>query len=101
MDRKKNGLLLQTKKQMEQGAIVTGIGFAAYLVLSAVELALAADLANSILVDVTNDYSTNPMFTQDVLQFVLKRDNLNREEPETRMLTGAIYWSTNASFVIS
>ena len=48
--------------------------------------ALAADLANSILVDVTNDYSTNPMFTQDVLQFVLKRDNLNREEPETRML---------------
>ena len=44
MDRKKNGLLLQTKKQMEQGAIVTGIGFAAYLVLSAVELALAADL---------------------------------------------------------
>ena len=44
MDRKKSGLLLQTKKQMEQGAIVTGIGFAAYLVLSAVELALAADL---------------------------------------------------------
>lgn len=36
-----------------------------------------ADLDNSILVDATSNYKNNPAFTQDVIQFKLKKDNLN------------------------
>lgn len=48
--------------------------------------AVVADLENSILVDVTDNYKTNPTFTQDLLQFILKGNNLNRYEPVTRNL---------------
>ena len=44
MKDKKKGLLLQTKKQMNNGAIATGAGFVLYLVLLALGLELPADL---------------------------------------------------------
>ncbi len=36
-----------------------------------------ADLENSITVDATSNYKTNPAFTQDVIQFILKENNFN------------------------
>lgn len=44
MKERKGGFLLQTKKQMNNGAIALGLGFALYMVLLALELTLAADL---------------------------------------------------------
>ena len=44
MNNKRNGLLLQTKKQMNNGAIATGLGFVLYLVLLVLGLELPADL---------------------------------------------------------
>ena len=45
MNDKKKGLLFQTKKQMNNGAIATGLGFVLYLVLLVLGLELPADLA--------------------------------------------------------
>ncbi len=45
-----------------------------------------ADLENSITVDATSNYKTNPAFTQDVIQFKLKPDNLNPFHPVTQNL---------------
>ena len=44
MSNKKRGLLFQTKKQMNNGAIATGLGFVLYLVLLVLGLELPADL---------------------------------------------------------
>ena len=44
MSDKKRGLLFQTKKQMNNGAIATGLGFVLYMVLLVLGLELAADL---------------------------------------------------------
>ena len=44
MNDKKKGLLFQTKKQMNNGAIATGLGFVLYLVLLVLGLELPADL---------------------------------------------------------
>ena len=44
MKDKRKGLLLQTKKQMNNGAIATGLGFVLYMVLLMLGLELAADL---------------------------------------------------------
>ena len=44
MSDKKRGLLFQTKKQMNNGAIATGLGFVLYLVLLVLGLEMAADL---------------------------------------------------------
>lgn len=44
MSDKKRGLLFQTKKQMNNGAIATGLGFVLYLVLLVLGLELPADL---------------------------------------------------------
>ena len=41
---KKKGLLLQTKKQMNNGAVATGLGFVLYMVLLVLGQELAADL---------------------------------------------------------
>lgn len=43
--REKKGLLLQTVKQMNAGAIISGLGFLAYLGLSALGLEEAAGIA--------------------------------------------------------
>lgn len=47
---------------------------------------VVADLKNSITVDATIDYSTNPIFSQDVIQFKIKKDDLNPSHPITRGL---------------
>ena len=44
MKDKKKGLLLQTKKQMNNGAVATGLGFVLYMVLLVLGQALAADM---------------------------------------------------------
>ena len=44
MKDKKKGLLLQTKKQMNNGAVATGLGFVLYMVLLVLGQELAADL---------------------------------------------------------
>lgn len=38
---------------------------------------VVADLDNSILVDATSNYKNNPAFTQDVIQFKLKKENFS------------------------
>ena len=43
MNDKRKGLLFQTKKQMNNGAIATGLGFVLYLALLAMGLELPAD----------------------------------------------------------
>ena len=43
--------------------------------------AVVADLENSVLVDATQNYKTNPTFTQDLLQYVFKKNNFNSDEP--------------------
>lgn len=43
--REKKGFLLQTVKQMNTGAIVSGLSFLLYLALSALKLETAADIA--------------------------------------------------------
>ena len=44
MKEKRNGLLLQTKKQMNNGAIAIGLGFVLYMVLLVLGQELLADL---------------------------------------------------------
>ena len=44
MKDKRKGLLLQTKKQMNNGAVATGLGFVLYMVLLVLGLEMAADL---------------------------------------------------------
>ena len=45
-----------------------------------------ADLDNSIMVDATSNYKNNPAFTQDVIQFKLKKENFNPNHPVTKNL---------------
>lgn len=47
---------------------------------------VVADLKNSITVDATVDYNTNPTFTQDVIQFRLGKDDMNPFHPITSSL---------------
>ena len=47
MNDKRKGLLFQTKKQMNNGAVATGLGFVLYMVLLVLGQELAADLVAS------------------------------------------------------
>lgn len=47
---------------------------------------VVADLSNSITVDATSDYKSNPTFTQDVIQFKIKPQDMNPYHPITRHL---------------
>lgn len=47
---------------------------------------VVADLGNSITVDATSNYKTNPTFTQDVIQFKIKKQDMNPYHPITRHL---------------
>ncbi len=57
---------------------------------------VVADLQNSITVDATTDYATNPVFSQDILQFRLHRDNMNPKHPVIRNLHEVMMASTSA-----
>lgn len=57
--------------------------------------AVVADLGNSITVDATTDYKNNPNFTQDIIQFAPRGNNLNRSEPETARLKSILFASAS------
>lgn len=57
---------------------------------------VVADLENSIVVDATKNYSTNPVFTQDVVQFKLGAGELNPDFPVTRNLQNILVASASA-----
>ena len=61
--------------------------------------AVIADLDNSITVDATSDYKNNPNFTQDIIQFSPKGDNLNRSQPETAKLKSMLFASASVTGV--
>lgn len=56
---------------------------------------VVADFENSITVDATIDYKVNPIITQDVIQFILKRGNLNIKFPETKNLKSVLMASAS------
>ncbi|MBP5216111.1 MAG: Gldg family protein [Alphaproteobacteria bacterium] len=56
---------------------------------------VAADLDNSITVDSTQNYAKNPVFTQDVIQFKVKREDMNPQHPVTRNLQEIMLASTS------
>ncbi|MBP5352245.1 MAG: Gldg family protein [Alphaproteobacteria bacterium] len=45
-----------------------------------------ADLENSVTVDSTTNYSTNPVFSQDIIQFKIPHQNMNPYHPVTKNL---------------
>lgn len=47
---------------------------------------VVADLGNSITVDASANYKSNPTFSQDVIQFRIKSDNMNPKHPVTKNL---------------
>ena len=47
---------------------------------------VVADLENSLTVDATTNYRTNPAYTQDVIEFKLKEKNLNPFHPVSKNL---------------
>ena len=59
---------------------------------------VVVDLDNSITVDATKNYSTNPIFTQDVVQFVLPNSSMNPDYEITRHLQSMLFAS--ASFFV-
>lgn len=56
---------------------------------------VVADLDNSITVDATKNYSTNPVFTQDVLQFVLPAASMNPDYEVTKNLQSVLFASVS------
>lgn len=56
---------------------------------------VVADLANSITVDATSDYKSNPTFTQDVIQFKIKQNDMNPYHPITRNLNEIMFASAS------
>lgn len=56
---------------------------------------VVADLKNSITVDATADYTQNPVFSQDVIQFRIKRDDMNPAHPITRNLHEIMFASAS------
>ena len=47
---------------------------------------VVADLQNSIVVDATESYTENPTFSQDVIQFKIRDENMNPKHPITQHL---------------
>ena len=56
---------------------------------------VVADLGNSITVDASADYKTNPTFSQDVIQFRIKAENMNPVHPVTKNLNEILVASTS------
>lgn len=56
---------------------------------------VVADLDNSITVDATKNYSTNPIFTQDVIQFVLPSSSMNPDFEITKNLQSVLFASAS------
>ena len=56
---------------------------------------VVVDLENSITVDATKNYSTNPIFTQDVVQFVLPNSSMNPNYDMTKNLQEMLFASAS------
>lgn len=56
---------------------------------------VVADLDNSITVDATRNYKTEPSFTQDVIQFTAQGNGLNHTQPETAGLRQILFASAS------
>ena len=56
---------------------------------------VAADFDNSILVDTSSNYKTNTNFTNDVIQFIVKKDEINPKMPETANLKEIMFSSAS------
>lgn len=56
---------------------------------------VVADLDNSITVDATSNYKNNPAFTQDIIQFKLKKENFNPSHPVTKGLNSILMSSVS------
>ena len=56
---------------------------------------VAVDLENSITVDATKDYAVNPIFTQDVVQFVLPQNSFNPNVEITKNLQAILFASVS------
>ncbi|MBR1649130.1 MAG: Gldg family protein [Alphaproteobacteria bacterium] len=54
---------------------------------------VVVDLDNSITVDATKNYSTNPIFTQDIVQFVLPESSFNPQQKITKNLHSVLFAS--------
>ena len=80
MKNERKGLLLQTKKQMNNGAIALGLGFVLYMALLMLELTLAADLV-AVAFGVVGIY---------VSLSVLEGRRENREEVSYSLLWGVL-----------
>lgn len=80
MKDKKKGLLLQTKKQMNNGAVATGLGFVLYMVLLVLGQELAADLV-AIAFGVVGIY---------VSLSVMEARNRDKEEISYNLLWGQL-----------
>ena len=59
------------------------------------DLGVAADFDNSILVDETVNYRTNPSFTQDLLQFKITTDDFNPNHRTTYKLNNILFSSAS------
>ncbi len=56
---------------------------------------VVVDLENSITVDATKNYSTNPIFTQDVVQFVSTNKSMNPDYKITKNLQSILFASVS------
>ncbi len=56
---------------------------------------VVADLGNSITVDATQNYDTNPTFTQDVIQFKIRKNNFNPKAEITQNLKNILFSSAS------
>lgn len=63
--------------------------------------AVIADLDNSITVDASQNYENNPEFTQDVIQFIVQENGLNRTEKETGSLQKILFASASPLTIIN
>ena len=80
MNDKRKGLLFQTKKQMNNGAVATGLGFVLYMVLLVLGQELAADLV-AIAFGVVGIY---------VSLSVMEARNRDKEEISYNLLWGQL-----------
>lgn len=56
---------------------------------------VVADLKNSIMVDATTNYQTNPIFAQDIIQFKVSGEDMNPLHPVTKNLKEMMFASAS------
>ena len=59
-----------------------------------------ADLDNSVTVDATSNYKNNPAYTQDIIQFKMKKENFNPAHMITKNLNSLLLSSASIILVL-